>query len=414
MREFLLTGGRVLLLTNVFYALNFLGNLALVRLLSPDAFGTVALALALSGLVEMGTTFSLNTVYLQRRSTPSLLATVIQLIGAIVVLKIVVTMLVYVIGKNQYEQQIWMFFAIISLSKLSIPISALLMSIMDRELRFVRSTAIYNASGTVGVIFAVLAAAAGAGVYSLLVREVLPLFLRLGGAVYFSRHLRIEWWKVNKRQMKLVARASLEMFGQRAADLGYLKLPALFVEAWFGVAVLGMLNQALYLVNFTNRMTNVVNQQMGTVYFSRFRKDARKTKEGWAMMLALTLALGLPFAALLYFFPAQVVSLLWGQHWLPAVPIVKSIAAVAILLPVLTIMKSQLLGLRKTNTITLASVAGTIVFIGLMILPYADAAGLALVGAAATISYVVMIAISYQGLASFRLPASRRANAVSG
>jgi O-antigen/teichoic acid export membrane protein len=257
------------------------------------------------------------------------------------------------------------------------------------------------------MILAVLVVSAGADVYGLVLRETLPVVFLLVSATYLNRHRRIpQLRRVHKRQMKLVAAGSVQMYGVGAAELGYMRVPMLAVQSLYGTDMLGLFAQSTYLATSVNRIMAVVNQQIGLVFFSAFRKDTRKTKKGWTLLLFLSAALSIPAAVLFYCFPTQVVATLFGHQWISAVPILKHLSFVVILLPICTIVKSRLYGERKNNIIILAYLIGTLTFTFILLLPVDKADGRVLVAAALTTSYVfmlvVMVLFLIQNVFSFR------------
>lgn len=364
MKELFGQGARAFLLSNGSFAINFAGNLALVRILTPQIFGTYALAVALVGIVEIFTTFALQTVYLQRRASERLLAAIVQAMIGIAGLKCLVVLLVLLVLQRHYDAEVWTIFGFIFAAKLLVPFNALLVAMLEKQFRFTASSFVTSLSNSASVVVAVGTGLLGGGILSLAVRDVLPILIMLGLGLWLNRSVKIRWRAFNLRQSRTLVRSALDMYAVRASELGFSKLPPLVVERLFGVEILGFLHQALYLVNSVNRVTVVLNQQIAVVYFNRYRKNRAKTAEGFRILLAISAALGILAAPILLFFPETLIRILWGEAWLGARDILRIMALLVFVIPLFTILKSQLYGRRRTLWL-----AGTYIFGALSILP---------------------------------------------
>ena len=125
-----------------------------------------------------------------------------------------------------------------------------------------------------------------------------------------------------------------------------------------------MIFRLLYLVNIFNRLTNSINQGLGIVFFNNHRNDNSKQKKGALGLYALSFLLGLPLAIFTFLYSSQILEFLWGPEWIEASLILKYLAPLIVLLPMFTLMKSQLFGNRHNNTITILYIIGTIILIG--------------------------------------------------
>ena len=98
----------------------------------------------------------------------------------------------------------------------------------------------------------------------------------------------------------------------------------------------------------------------------------------------------LPVTILIFLFPDQIVTVLWGETWLGVVPFLKIMAAMTLLLPMFSLLKARFLGQRRNLVITVVYLVGAIIFVlGLLMLP--QPASSLWVAGLATGSYVVMV-----------------------
>ncbi|MBN4046413.1 oligosaccharide flippase family protein [bacterium AH-315-P15] len=367
-------------------------------MLAPTEFGIVALAVALVSIVDLLTTFSLSTIYLQRRSSTSLMTAIVLAIFGIVALKIVVGLSVYLFNANKYDTEVWQLFGLVFASKLLTPLNSILIASLEKSIQFVRSTLIVNSANLAAIAAAIWAVSSGWGPFGLVLREILPVIFSLGACFALVNGLKIDLRRVRPRQLRLVAISSLQMYALRATEIGFTKIPQLVVHSLFGAEALGLISQASYLVNTSNRATNVLNQQMGIVFFSLFRKNRESMRKGGGALFFVTMGISVPVSLILYFYPERIVELLWGHRWIGAAALLKFMSFAAILLPVYTLLKSYLYGVRRHNYITVGYAVSTTLIVGLIYVSYLSNLGLPYIAAAISLSYAALILLALPGV----------------
>ena len=357
-----------LMVTNGVYLYTLLCNIALVRMLLPEDFGTVALAVSLVGLVEIFTTFSFSTVLVQHRDHPSLVRTIFQAALAVVGLKLMLGLVFYLAMRGGYGELVWQLFAIVMGSKIFSGLGPLLVAQLEKRGKFLRATLVTAGSNMVGVSLAVAAVHFGAGVFGLVLRVVgPPVLILLAMVAFFPGLLPRGLGNISRRQMRVVMASGTRLYFQRGAEMVYMRIPLLMIETFFGAAFLGLFSQATYLATLMHRVTSVLNQQIAVVFFARNRKNARDSRSGFLALLSANLVVGLPITGMLWVTADPLVLWLWGKAWIEAAAMLKAMVAMTFLLPIFSLLKSRLLGLRRNNIITLAYIAAISLFcLGLM------------------------------------------------
>lgn len=394
MRNYIIEGIRSFGITNFFMVLNFIGNLLLIRLLSPEIFGLFALSLAIVGIVEIFTTFSINTIYLQRKPNKFLFNGIKKIIFFILLLKLSVAFLVYILLSNVYDSYVWKIFIIIFIFKLCIPINSLLISILEKNLLFFKASLITNFANFFAIILSImLVTNYSFGIEALIIKEVFPIFFIFVSSIISSRKFLFSSSRVSKSYMKLLLLKALEMYWVRFSELSFSRIPLLMMENIFGPAILGFYTQSLYLVNTLNRISNSINQQIGIVFFSNFRNDKKLKNKGAKMLYLISFIVGAPVSILLYLFNYEVISILFGEKWIDASGLVKYMSPLVLMLPVFTILKSQLFGNRENLKVAFTYLAGTLVFaIGLLI--FKDTGNYLYSGYLTILAFLIMIFLS--------------------
>ena len=394
MKTYLIEGIKSLGVSNLFMILNFIGNIYIVRLLNPEIFGLYALSLALVGIVEILTTFSINTIYLQRKQSKYLFNGITVIIALILILKVAVGFIVYLLLASIYDAKIWDVFIFIFLFKLFIPINSILISILEKNLMFFKSSLIVNLANFSGLALSIYSIIYhDYGLEALVVKEVFPILAIFIFSIFFSRKLLPKFQFTSRIHIKLLLLKSLEMYTVRVSELSFSRIPVLIIENIFGPIVLGFYSQSLYLVNTLNRITNSINQQVGIVFFSNFRTDKDLKEKGATILYFIAFILGAPVAIFLYLYSHQIIFFLFGEKWADSSELLKVMSPLILILPLFTIAKSQLFGNRSNLTVTVIYIFGT-VSLSLSLYLFKDNGDFTYVGISTLISFVMMLIIS--------------------
>ena len=364
MKKYFLEGIKSFGVSNIFMVLNFIGNIFIIRLLDPETFGIFALSIALIGIVEIFTTFSINTIYLQRKHSKLLYNGIVKIILFIIFLKLIAGITVFYFLNNLYLPSIWKIFFIIFLFKLLVPINSILISILEKDLFFYKAALVVNISNLLGIIFSILSILfLEMEIWALVLKEIIPIFFIFIASAILTKKIRYSSTIVPRKYLKILFLKSLEMYWVRGAELAHSRIPVLIIDNFFGPAIVGLYSQSLYLVNILNRITNSLNQQIGIVFFSDYRNNKKLKKQGAQILYSLTLFLGFPVAVILFYFTEIIIMSLFGNKWMEAVPLIKFMSPLVLILPIFTIAKSQLFGEKKNLIIALVYILGTIFFI---------------------------------------------------
>ncbi len=383
-----------LLVSNGAYVYTFLCNVALMRMLLPEDFGTVALAVGLVGLVEIFTTFSFNVVMVQHRDSPAMLRAVFQGVMAVNGIKLGLAGILYLAVGDRYDPVIWQLFVLMTASKIFVGVGPLMLTRLEKAGAFLASTLISSGANALAVTLAVAAVWGGAGVYGLSLRVVLPPVLVFAAVMLlhpglFPPVLR----RTGRRQLRVVAASSTRLYFQRGAERAFERVPLLIIEALFGTTLLGLFSQATYVVTLLDRVTSMLNQNIALVFFAHNRRDAGESRTAFWWLLAINAVMAVPFVALLWIYPSEFVLILWDEAWLGVVPFLKVMAVMLLLKPVFAVLNSRLLGLRRNNQITIVFGVGFAAFAGLLLLVPASADSSLWVAGLTVLTYVIMIVV---------------------
>ena len=379
----------------------FTGNVVLFRLLTPADFGIIVPIAFLAGLIKQFADIGLQPSLIQRGPEPQaqeLRAVftgqlLLVSVGAIVVF---VAGPLIVSGLLNMEINPWMT-RVFALSILLSVFRVVPAALLERHLQFGRLAA----ADIVGSLFyfsAGIGFAIGAGgVWSLVIAHV--------GASIVSTLVVVvarPWWPIPTTSLG-VLRSHVD-FGARFQGTRIVltlkdSLIPLFAPRAFGASATGLLNWANRVSAQPLVMTQLV-ARVSLPAFARIQANPDQVRRGAELTLKWNAIVTLPVFAALVAFGPEIASLIYGDHWLPAVPALYILAINSVLVPINGLITPILNAIGKTRIVLGVAV-------GWAVIAWVLAAGLTAAGVG-FISVPIALAIS-QGLATLVLmPIGRR------
>ena len=339
----------------------FAGNIALFRLLTPADFGVIVPIAFLAGLVKQFADLGLQPSLIQRGSEPDnrdLRAVFTGQLGLVLVGALTLFLGGPIVVDSLLNTSIdpWMIrvFAVsIFLSGFRTVPAALL----ERHLQFGRlATADILGSlcyFSLGIGFAIGAA----GVWSLVVAHV-------GASIISTLAVVIArpWWPVPTVRLGVLrthVKFGARFQGARIAFTIKDALIPLFAPRAFGASATGLLSWANRVSSQPLVMTQLV-ARVSLPAFSRIQDNPEQVRRGAELTLKWNAIVTLPaFAALIAFGP-EVASLIYGDQWLPAVPVLYILVVNSVLVPINGLVTPILIAIGKTRVVLTVAVVWAI------------------------------------------------------
>lgn len=299
-------------------ATQLLGNVVLARVLAPEDFGLMAMAIVMTTLAAILRDSGTGSAVIQRSSTsPQLLATVFW-INVSIGLLMGVAMLIaapYVAALFREPRLT----PVVQWLAISLPISGLAIvqqALLQRQNRFRQLARIEIVSAISGVSVAILMALQGYGVYSLVGQSLAWALVSLVQLVLAVRFIPRHWVQVAELRQLLTFSASLTAFNlvnfiSRYAD-------NIVVGRFLGAAALGIYSIAYRLMMLpVQHMAWVANRALLPV-LSRLQDDVAELARTYLQTITTIAAISAPAMALLMIHRDGVIELLFGRQWLAA------------------------------------------------------------------------------------------------
>ncbi len=203
------------------------------------------------------------------------------------------------------------------------------LAVLRRDLRF-RALTIRSLSGrVVGLVAAIGLAIGGFGVWALVAQQVLMLGVSCA----------VGWWMAKPRYrfgISLTGLAELAAFAFASVaalliSFSTVRVFTLLAGFFLGTTALGFINLAFRVVDTLRDVLEMVSNQVALPFFSRRQQDLSALGRAYYTATDFTCTLTVPLFAGLFITAPDLVVVVFGENWLPAVPYVQLLAILAVL-----------------------------------------------------------------------------------
>lgn len=312
-------------------AISFVILVALSRLLSPQAFGLVALAFVFTDVVNIFLDQGFSAAIVQREDLEdghldtafwiSVLSGILLTAGAIAASGL--------IGALFNEPRLAPVVRWLSIGFILNAFSSTQMAILQRALAFkslaVRSMAAKVVGGTVGVSLAF----AGFGVWSLVAQKL------AGGLAAIVVLWRASDWrpgfKVSKRHYKDLFTFGVSIVGNNLLKTCVRRSDDFLIGYFLGPTLLGFYTVGYRLLLVVIRLVTGIINAVAFPTFSRLQHNPERMRRAFYKVTQYTSLLAFPVFIGLAVLAPDVVPALFGAKWAPSVPVLQVLAFIGIL-----------------------------------------------------------------------------------
>jgi O-antigen/teichoic acid export membrane protein len=325
--------------------------LVLARMLAPHDWGLAAMVLVFSAFVVVFTDSALGTALIQRRTlTEADKSTVFWLSAAIgVLLAIGGIALAGPIAHFYGEPEVKPLFSVLSLGFFVTAIGSTQLALLVRDMQFRRLELRQMAATVVGAVAGISVALANFGAWAVVAQQ-------LGEAVASTVLLWIVTpWRpsatFSTTSVRRLAGFAGNVFGQNVLYQAGRNLGSILIGRVLGPASLGVFVLAtnVILVPFS-RIAGPL-QQVFFPAFSRIADDRERMADIWVRAARLVGLISIPSLVGLACVAPDFVDVVLGQRWHSAIPVIRILAVVGIIMSVQTLNGEVLLALNRSGTL---------------------------------------------------------------
>lgn len=325
------------------FLLNFAVSLLLVRLLFPEDFGTFALVSAVVELLSLLAGLAFSQGIIQMPEEPGIEDTAYRLTVwlclALLGVGGVAGAVAWMVRGGRFGLLVLVVFGARLMTTLSYVYSAQL----EREFRYRSLSVIRLLSAVAGLAVVLVLAAKGAGVWSLVGREVALITV-----TYVGIRAATPWrygGGYDARTARRLFAFATRIFATRALEVINFRADALLLGLLVGTVALGFYDRARFLAELGHYAVSFAAVQVAFPLYARFKNDPARLAAAYRIIHYFLIRLMLPVALVMTLLPRELVIVLFGSRWDQAVPALRWLAGYAFLLPILDNTKVLLTGM---------------------------------------------------------------------
>ena len=298
----------------------------LARLLTPDDFGVVAIASVIIAFFNLLTDMGVSPAIIQHKSLTK--AELSDIFSFTVWTGIGISMLFFAASwliADYYESDILRTLCqllSINLFFASATIVPGALFYRNKEFKFIaiRSFVIQISGGAT----AVTAALCGAGIYALIINPILSSVLIFTISFqHYPQHLR---YTLGLTALRKIFSYSAYQFLFNVINYFSRNLDKLLIGKYMGMSDLGYYEKSYRLMMLPlQNITQVITPVMHPI-FSDLQDDKEKLPTSYERIIRFLSFIGLPLSVLLFFTAEEVTLIIFGNQWLPSIPVFRILA----------------------------------------------------------------------------------------
>lgn len=378
------------------FAFNLAGNIILARLLLPGDFGIFALVASVAEVLSLLAGLSFSQGIIQMAGEPDIEDTAylltVRVAGVLLGVGILSAGVMWALRGQTVALLLLVVFAVRLITTISYVYSAQL----EREFRYRGISAMRVASAVGGVSVALVLAATGAGVWSLVGRETVVILVTYAG-------LRsITGWRYggryNPRTASRLIRFAARMLVTRTFEALHYRADVFVLGFAAGTVALGFYDRARFLAELGYYAVSFAAIQVAFPLYSRFQADPEHLASSYRLVHYFLIRAMVPVLLVMAVLPRELVTLLYGAKWEQTVAPLRSLAGYAFVLPILDNAKVLLTGIGRLDEVVRIRFVQLLTIV-LSLALFVPAWGAAGAGLSATLSGAVGVILAYAVLA---------------
>lgn len=363
-------GGAVVALTAYGLTLfGFLSNLFLTRILSPSDFGIFALGLFFFSLLNLRPKIGVDQAFAQRPLTTGETSGTFAVLSvasgaASLLLAFIAAPVLLALGYA--PQVIWVMIALAAVG-VSDSVMGIAWVQLDKALLFSRVSIVTAIGVPISYLPAFYLALHNGGYWSLVALNATYALLLLVGLWWsFRRNLpqvmRMRWEFSQALAVEFLRFGTVVGLATMAATVVY-QFDNFLVGTFVSTATLGFYDRAYRIAQWPTLLVATVLTRPAFYAYSHLQNDLPRLTKTATMSLWLITTLALPVALAIFVTADDLVTLLFGEKWLPSALFVRFLVVYSILRPLLEDANQLFIAVghpRRTTTVTIGQAAALV------------------------------------------------------
>ena len=299
------------------------GQLALVRLLAPDDFGLLGMAMFFIGIGQQIANFGVGSAIVQARTDDGVvLSSCFWLnIAAAGGLALLVLVCAPLIGSFYKRPDLTPLVALLSLNLLLSGMQVMPSSLLYRDMRFADLARAQVLGSLGGAVTAIGMAWAGAGVWALAAQPLVGTTINLLACWWVQRWLpRFEFsW----RRVAPLARFSFALLGANLVGYGNRNVDNLLVGRVLGAGPLGLYSMAIQLMLYPLQQVSSVIVRVLFPTLVQIKDDLPRLRAAYVKAVSMIALVTFPLMTGMFALATDFVDVAFGPKWAGMVPVLR-------------------------------------------------------------------------------------------
>jgi O-antigen/teichoic acid export membrane protein len=342
------------------------GQLALVRLLVPDDFGLLGMAMFFIGMGQLLADFGIGSALVQSRThDEKAISSCFWLnLGVAAGLAAVVLASSPLVGSFYGRKDLAPLIAVLSLNLILSGLQVVPNALLFRDLRFDQLARAQVVGSLVGAVAAISLAATGAGVWSLVAQPLVGTTAHLMLAWHSTRW--VPRWTFDTGAVKPLARFSLALLGTNLVGYGNRNIDNLLIGRFLGAGPLGHYAMAVQLMLYPLQQVSSVIVRVLFPTLVQIKDDLPRLRGAYLKAVGTIAFVTFPLMGGLFAVADEFVTVVFGPTWAPMVPALKILCWVGMMQSVGTTVGSIYLATgRPDSALKVTVIAAPIVAAGI-------------------------------------------------
>jgi O-antigen/teichoic acid export membrane protein len=312
----------------------FIVSIFLARLLLPEEFGLVAMAMVFISISQIFSDFGLASALIQNKDNTFLTYSSVFFFNVVVgvFLFLLFWSIAPSIGRFYGNPEIGVLVRYLAFGFVITSFNQVQQSILRKNIQFKKITVRAVAAQLISGLVAVWGAFNGWGVYALVVQNLLGSVL---GTLLLWQVA--EWkprWEFSWLELKKLGGFSVYVFLNYVTGRLVTQLDTLVVGKVFNPTTLGLYNRAASLNSLVTTFASSSISKVGFSVLSKLQDDHQKFIRGYSKMLELVAFASFGLTGILFFAGGDVIAVLFGPNWSGSVDIFQILVLKAFTYPI--------------------------------------------------------------------------------
>lgn len=318
----------------------FIANIGMTRLLSPSNYGDFALATFFYSMFQLRGKLSLNYAFAQLQDEDDSAAGTYVVVDVLLGLGGLFIMLIAapVLNYFGYSASVIGLMLVMALMSLVESTSSVFSAILSKQLHMRPGSTIASVALPLSYVPAFWLALTGNGQFSLVAQYVgIILIAQIGIWTYYLKtmrvRLRIRWRFQIFTARRLLVFGGLIGIGAFIGLMGT-QVDNFLIGTFSGAEALGYYDRAYRTAQWPSILLSALIAHSAYYTYSRLQNDPIRLQKSVSMIFWICANIALPIALALMISAPDFILLLYGERWMPSVPLLRILAAVAVVRPI--------------------------------------------------------------------------------